>query len=83
MRVCLASEEGEAGRRRAQAEGLQARHPKAGCSAGGGGVTWRPIFPPPPLLGCRDGRGGSRAGVPDLPCRGGGGGGQPNTYGSK
>ena len=40
----------------------------------GGGVTRKPIFPtPPPLLGRRDGRGGFRAGVPDLPCGGGGG----------
>ena len=38
-------------------------------------MTRRPIFPtPPPLLGRRDGRGGSGRGVPDLPCRGGGGG---------
>ena len=40
----------------------------------GGGVTRKPIFPTPPsLLGRRDGRGVFRAGVPDLPCRGGGG----------
>ena len=52
------------------------------CSAGGGGGARKPICPaPPPLLGRRDGRGGFRAGVPDLPCRGGGG--QPNIYGSK
>ena len=40
----------------------------------GGGVTRKPIFPTPPpsLLGRRDGRGEFRAGVPDLPCRGGG-----------
>ena len=41
----------------------------------GGGGTRKPIFPTPPpsLLGRRDGgRGGFRAGAPDLPCRGGG-----------
>ena len=51
--------------------------PKAGRKllCGGGGVTRNPIFPTPPpsLLGRRDGRGEFRAGVPDLPCRGGGG----------
>ena len=52
------------------------------CSAGGG-VTRRPIFPTPrpPSLAAVTG-GGFRAGVPDLPCPGGGGGG-PNIYGSK
>ena len=51
------------------------------CSAGGGGDTEAHFpNPPPPLLGRRDGRGGFRAGVPDLPCGGGGG---PNIYGSK
>ena len=42
---------------------------------GEGGVTRKPIFPTPPpsLLGRCDGRGGFRAGAPDLPCRGGGG----------
>ena len=51
--------------------------------AGGGGVTRKPIFPTPPpsLLGRRDGRGGSGRGCPT--CRAGGGGGQPNIYGSK
>ena len=49
------------------------------CSAGGGGVTRRPIFPTPPtLLGRRDGRGGSGRGCPT--CRaGGGGGGNPTS----
>ena len=52
------------------------------CSAGGGGGHGSPFSQPPPsLLGRRDGRGGFRAGAPDLPCRGGGG--QPNIYGSK
>ena len=51
------------------------------CSAGGGGVTRKPIFPTQPLLGRRDGRGGSGRGCPT--CRAGGGGGQPNIYGSK
>ena len=42
---------------------------------GGGGGDTEAHFPnPPPLLGRRDGRGGFRAGVPELPCRGGGGG---------
>ena len=47
------------------------------CSAGGGGGDTEAHFPnpPPSLFGRRDGRGGFRAGVPDLPCRGGGGGG--------
>ena len=40
---------------------------------GGGGVTRKPIFPTPPLLGRRDGRGGSGRGCPT--CRAGGGGG--------
>ena len=39
----------------------------------GGGVTQRPIFPTPPLLGRHDGRGGSGRGCPT--CRAGGGGG--------
>ena len=39
----------------------------------GGGWGTEAHFPyPPPLLGRRDGRGGLRAGVPNLPCRGGG-----------
>ena len=52
---------------------------------GGGGVTQKPIFPtpPPPSLAAVTGGGGFRAGAPDLPCRGEGGGGQPNIYGSK
>ena len=37
--------------------------------------------PPPPSLAAVTVGGGFRAGVPDLPCRGGGG--QPNIYGSK
>ena len=51
-------------------------------SAGGRGVTRRPIFPTPrpPSLAAVTG-GGFRAGVPDLPVRGGGG--QPKIYGSK
>ena len=40
------------------------------CSAGGGGLPGSPFSQPPPSF---DGRGGFRAGVPDLPCRGGGG----------
>ena len=39
---------------------------------GGGGGYGGPFSQPPPLLGRRDGRGGFRAGVPYLPCRGGG-----------
>ena len=43
-----------------------------------GGVTRRPIFPtPPPLLGRRDGRGGSGRGCPT--CRAGGGGVNPTS----
>ena len=53
------------------------------CSAGGGGGDTEAHFPnpPPSLLGRRDGRGGSGQGCPT--CRAGGGGGQPNIYGSK
>ena len=48
-----------------------------GGSAGGEGVTRRPIFPTPPPLGCRDGRGGSGRGRPT--CRAGGGGVNPTS----
>ena len=50
---------------------------------GGGGVTRKPIFPtPPPLsLAAVTGGGGSGQGCPT--CQAGGGGGQPNIYGSK
>ena len=36
------------------------------CAGGGGGVTRKPLFPnpPPSLLGCRDGGGGSGRGCP-------------------
>ena len=50
------------------------------CSAWGGGGGTEAHFPNPPLLGRRDGRGGSGRGCPT--CRAGGGGG-PNIYGSK
>ena len=43
------------------------------CSAGGGGGDTEAHFPNPPLLGRRDGRGGSGPGCPT--CRAGGGGG--------
>ena len=53
------------------------------CSAGGGGGDTEAHFPnpPPPSLPAVTGEGGFRAGVPDLPCWGGGG--QPNICGSK
>ena len=46
---------------------------------GGGGLTRKPIFPnpPSPLLGRRDGRGGSGRGCPT--CRAGGGGVNPTS----
>ena len=48
-------------------------------AGGGGGATRRPIFPTPPLplLGRRDGRGGSGRGCPT--CRAGGGGVNPTS----
>ena len=61
-------------------EGCKKGGKKIALRGGGRGDT-EAHFPNPPPLGRRDGR-GFRAGVPDLPCRGGGGG-QPNIYGSK
>ena len=47
---------------------------KKSALRGGGGVTRRPIFPTPcpPSLAAVTGEGGFRAGVPNLPVRGGG-----------
>ena len=46
---------------------------KIALQGGGGDTEAHFPTPPPSLLGRRDGRGGGfRAGVPDLPCRGGG-----------
>ena len=55
------------------------------CGAGGG-VDTEAHFPnpPPSLLGRHDGRGGGfRAGAPNLPCRGGGGGFNPTSMAQK
>ena len=51
------------------------------CGGGGGDTEAHFPNPPPSLLGRRDGRGGSGQGCPN--CRAGGGGSQPNIYGSK
>ena len=48
---------------------------KIALRGGGGGGHGSPFSqpPPPPSLAAVTGGGGFRAGVPDLPCRGGGG----------